>query len=90
VKPEIFGFCTDDHVAYFEAVKAGLGIGFIAVHQGERTAGLVRVLPKLKPPSLPVWLTTHREIHGNPRIRKVFDFLAQEFPLACSVGSSSN
>jgi DNA-binding transcriptional LysR family regulator len=83
VTPSTFAFRTDDHIAYFEAVKAGLGIGFIAVYQGEQSVGLTRVLPKLKLPSLPVWLVTHREIHGNPRIRKVFDFLASEFEGAC-------
>jgi DNA-binding transcriptional LysR family regulator len=87
VTPNTFAFRTDDHIAYFEAVKAGLGIGFIAVYQGEQATGLVRVLPKLKLPSLPVWLATHREIHGNPRIRKVFDFLAQEFAKACSTSA---
>jgi DNA-binding transcriptional LysR family regulator len=87
VAPNTFAFRTDDHIAYFEAVKAGLGIGFIAVYQGQQSIGLTRVLPKLKLPSLPVWLATHREIHGNPRIRKVFDFLAREFAGACATSA---
>jgi DNA-binding transcriptional LysR family regulator len=87
VSPSTFAFRTDDHIAYFEAVKAGMGIGFIAVYQGEQSIGLKRVLPKLKLPSLPVWLVTHREIHGNPRIRQVFDFLAKEFASACTISA---
>jgi DNA-binding transcriptional LysR family regulator len=85
IKAENFAFRTDDHIAYFEAVKAGLGIGFVAVHQAQKCSQLKRVLPKMKLPSLPVWLTTHKEIHGNARIRFVFDFLASEFALACRV-----
>jgi DNA-binding transcriptional LysR family regulator len=87
VSPSTFAFRTDDHIAYFEAVKAGMGIGFIAVYQGEQSIGLKRVLPKLKLPSLPVWLVTHREIHGNPRIRQVFDFIANEFASACAISA---
>jgi DNA-binding transcriptional LysR family regulator len=64
-------------------VQAGFGIGLIAAYQGDAIADLLHVLPKLKAPNLPVWLATHREVHGNPRIRKVFDFLAKQFAGAC-------
>jgi DNA-binding transcriptional LysR family regulator len=85
VLPENFVFRTDDHVAYFEAVRSGIGLGFLSVYQAQSVTGLKRVLPKLKLLPLPVWLTTHQEIHGNPRIRMVFDFLAQEFPKLVSI-----
>jgi DNA-binding transcriptional LysR family regulator len=35
------------------------------------------VLPQLLQVDFPVWLVTHREIHNSPRIRLVFDHLAE-------------
>jgi len=40
------------------------------------------VLPQLALPSLPIWLTVHREIRTSARIRAVYDFLAQAVPQA--------
>jgi hypothetical protein len=40
------------------------------------THDVEQVLPKLEPITFPIWLTTHRELHTNRRIRIVFDFLA--------------
>jgi hypothetical protein len=31
-------------------------------------------------PALPMWLTVHREIRTNQRIRAVYDFLAKALP----------
>lgn len=73
---EHFALRSDDHLVQWAAVRAGLGIGFVADYVAATDKAMVRVLPTLKIPALPVWLTTHREIHGNPRIRRVFDFLA--------------
>jgi DNA-binding transcriptional LysR family regulator len=35
------------------------------------------VLPEKLAVDFPVWLATHREIHNSPRIRLVFDHLAE-------------
>jgi DNA-binding transcriptional LysR family regulator len=41
----------------------------------------VPVLPdSLRIPPLPMWLAVHREIRTNPRIRAVYDFLAEALP----------
>ena len=75
-------FCTDDLIAYWEAVRAGLGIGFVASYLLRNDPLLVPVLPELPLPSLPIWLTVHREIRTSVRIRAVYDFLAQAVPRA--------
>ena len=75
---EHFAFRTDDHIAAWQAIRAGLGIGFAARYMIEREPDVRVVLPKLGVPPLPVWLTVHREIRGSPRIRLVYDFLAEE------------
>jgi DNA-binding transcriptional LysR family regulator len=77
VQRENFAFRSDDLIATWAAIRAGLGIGFIADYQVRNDPSLVSVLPMLKIPKLPVWLTVHREIRTNVRIRSVYDFLAQ-------------
>ena len=82
VRPEAFALRTDDLLAYLGAVRAGLGIGFIADYVARTDPQLVPVLPMLKIPPLPIWLTVHREIRTSKRIRAVYDFLAQALPRA--------
>lgn len=80
VPPEQFGFRTDDLIAYWQAVRAGLGIGFVAAYLLKEDPDIVQVLPELTIPALPVWLVVHREIRSSRRIRAVYDFLASELP----------
>ncbi len=77
-------FClrSDDLVACWQAVRAGLGIGFTADYVARTDPQVVAVLPGLKVPPLPVWLAVHREIRSSGRIRAVYDFLAQAVPRA--------
>jgi DNA-binding transcriptional LysR family regulator len=79
---ERFAIRTDDHVAYGRLVAAGAGIGFATRYNLRAWPGVVAILPALKIPPLPCWLAVHREIRGNPVVRRTFDFLAAEIPLA--------
>ena len=80
VGAEQFALRTDDLMAYWAAVRAGLGIGFVAAYLLHDDADVVAVLPDLPLPALPVWLVVHREIRSSRRIRAVVDFLARELP----------
>jgi DNA-binding transcriptional LysR family regulator len=82
LRKEDFAFRTDDLVAYFGAVRAGMGIGFIADYQARTDAQLVPLLQEVKVPPIPMWLAVHREIRTSKRIRAVYDFLAQAVPAA--------
>ena len=82
VAREAFALRTDDLIAYWEAVRAGLGIGFVAQHVARSDAQVVQILPILKLPTLPIWLTVHREIRSSRRIRAVYDFLVDAVPRA--------
>lgn len=79
---EQFAFRTDDLMAYWEAVRAGLGIGFVAHYMARTDPEVLPVLPQLAVPPLPIWLTVHREIRTSARIRAVYDFLAEAVPQA--------
>jgi DNA-binding transcriptional LysR family regulator len=57
--------------------RAGLGICPMDDIVGDRTAGMERILGDDLKVNFPVWLVTHREVHTSPRIRLVFDILAE-------------
>jgi DNA-binding transcriptional LysR family regulator len=81
VTPQAFALRTDDLMAGWEAVRAGLGVGFIADFVARTDPAVMALpLPMLKIPPLPVWLTVHREIRTSKRIRAVYDFLTQAVP----------
>lgn len=79
---EAFALRTDDQVAYGRLVAAGAGIGFVAEYNLAHWPGVQAVLPMLRIPPLPCWLAVHREIRGNPVVRRVYDYLAAAIPAA--------
>jgi len=66
----------DNFLVMWPLVKQGLGLGMIDDRIGDGDPEVVRALPDLAPLSFPVWLVAHREIHNSPRLRFVFDTLA--------------
>ena len=70
-----FQFRSDDQAACLEAIAAGVGMGVSQVHLMADRPGMVRVLPDLKLPELPIWLTANRELRSAARVRHVFDEL---------------
>ncbi len=81
VTRDAFALRSDDFIVQWQAVRAGLGIGFCADYMARSDPDVVRVLPGLlKIPPLPMWLAVHREIRSSQRIRAVFDFLAEALP----------
>ena len=77
---EAFALRSDDLIVQWQAIQAGLGIGFVADYLARSDPNVVRILPAMPLPELPMWLTVHREIRTNTRIRAVFDFLAKALP----------
>ena len=77
VRREQFALRTDDRIAYWAAVRAGLGIGFLTETLAKADPELVPVLPALRIAPLPLWLVVHREIRTNRRVRAVFEYLGR-------------
>ena len=73
---DLFKIRTDDQVLYWELLRSGLGIGFGQLAIGERDPDLERIDLGFPLPSLPVWLTAHESIRATPRIKRVWDLLA--------------
>jgi DNA-binding transcriptional LysR family regulator len=75
-----FAIRTDDLIVVWQAVRAGLGIGFVSEHLIRTDSAVVPVLPKLGIHPLPVWLAVHKEVRTSARIRAVYDFLSDALP----------
>jgi DNA-binding transcriptional LysR family regulator len=69
-------------IAIWQAVRAGLGIGFVSEHLIRTDPAVIPLLPKLKIEPLPIWLAVHKQIRTSKRIRAVYDFLADALPSA--------
>lgn len=74
-------FCirSDTHEVSWQALLAGLGIGFQLVSSCRNQLLLHRILPDFKLGSMPVWVTAHREVKTSRRIRLVYDQLCDYF-----------
>jgi len=72
-----FRVLSDSGVAVWEMVKQGLGVSVMVRDIAELTSDIVQVVPQVAPIPVPIWLTTHRELNTNRRIRVVFDALAE-------------
>ncbi len=63
---------TDNQSVYWEMVRAGCGIGFGQVSLVREMDDLVRLLPEVQTPGLPVWLTAPEVLRHTPRVECVW------------------
>ncbi|SSS42986.1 transcriptional regulator, LysR family [Acinetobacter baumannii] len=77
LKNEQFKIRTDSHPAQFSAVKAALGIGFIQCPIANQCQELIQVIPDLEVHRYDLWLVIHEDFRQIPKIRTLFDYLAQ-------------
>ena len=63
-------------VAVWEMVRQGLGVTVMVENIAGTTPDVVRIMPQIAPVMVSTWLTVHREVHTNRRIRLVYDLLA--------------
>lgn len=72
-----FPIICENQLAQWEMAKQGAGIVIMTESVGDAEPLVRRALPSLAPICVPVWLTTHRELSTNRRLRVVFDFLLE-------------
>lgn len=75
-------FRTEDNRVQQEAVRAGVGLGFLSVHEAQGDPELVQVLPPREEWSSPLWLVTHVDLHRTPKVqaflRHLKDYAAEK------------
>ena len=77
VSREDFPVRCDDQTVYWELVRAGCGIGFGQSMVARKDPGMVEIDLGIPIPPLPVWLAAHEGLRHTPRVRKVWDMLAE-------------
>lgn len=77
VDRDLFKVRCDDHIAYWELVRAGCGIGFAQKNVGQSDPLVEELMEDVQIPPLPIWLTAHEAMRQTPRIRRVWDLLAE-------------
>jgi len=55
----------------------GYGIGFAPRRIGDADGRVVRLSDDLDVGAMPLWLTAHSDLRRIPRVRRVYDWLAQ-------------
>jgi len=79
VSEENFKLITSFQMLQLQLCKEGLGVIFFPEDLGDKDPSLVRAFEDMGPAvELPVWLVCHQELRTSLRVRRVFDFLAQE------------
>jgi DNA-binding transcriptional LysR family regulator len=69
VAPDSYAFRASDPAATEEAVRCGLGIGFLTVSEGAQDPGLVQVMPPRPEWEAPLWLVTHVDLHRTTKVQ---------------------
>ncbi len=76
VTRETFPIRCDDQMVGWRLLLAGAGLGFAQDMLAKQEPRLERLDFDLVPP-MRVWLVTHQDVHTNPRIRRVVNFLSE-------------
>lgn len=75
--PSIY-FRASSMVAVKEAVLSGIGIGFVASWDLDRTDDLVEMLPPLEDWTAKIWLVTHMDLHRTAKVQTFVKHLKDE------------
>jgi DNA-binding transcriptional LysR family regulator len=79
VDERAFVLASENHLVQWAMARAGLGLAVMEARVGEADPEMTRALPWFPPIPVPMWLTSHREVHTSRRVRLVYDHLAEAF-----------
>ncbi|MEH6552003.1 MAG: LysR family transcriptional regulator [Pseudomonadales bacterium] len=74
-----FQLVTSFQILQLGLCKEGAGLIFFPESMGDKDSSLIRAFDNMGPVMrLPVWLVCHQELRTSLRVRRVFDFIADE------------
>ncbi len=76
VAPEAIVFRASEDVSLAAAVRAGLGLGFLAEDEAE---GMVQILPPRPEWEVTLWLVTHVDLHRSAKVQALTRHLKAAF-----------
>ena len=77
VDKNFFGVRCDNQTTFWELVCAGCGVGAMQTVIGDADSNVQRLDFQPDLPSLPIWLAVHEVLYKNPRVKMVWDYLAE-------------
>ncbi|WP_425040303.1 LysR family transcriptional regulator [Primorskyibacter sp. S187A] len=75
VSRDWFAVRCDQHAVYHQLLRAGCGVGFSQAVVTEADPQMVRLVPELPIPPLPLWLAAHETVRRVPRVALVWERL---------------
>lgn len=67
---------TDQHVVH-NAIKDGIGLGFLAEHDASGDPNLVEISPPSHDWWVPIWVVTHVDLHRTEKVRQFLEYIRQ-------------
>ncbi|UOA29490.1 LysR family transcriptional regulator [Pseudosulfitobacter sp. DSM 107133] len=77
VTRNFFGVRCDDQATFWKLVCAGCGVGAMQTVIGDAEPKVSRLDFQSELPALSIWLAAHQALYQSPRIKRVWDFLAE-------------
>ncbi|KZM43729.1 hypothetical protein OA92_08610 [Marinomonas sp. SBI22] len=77
INDEDFALRTDSYVLIYELIEEGLGCGFCLDIAAREKENMVRLFKDEFIASFPIWITAHRELKSNKRMRLIYDELSE-------------
>ncbi|MFD0859719.1 LysR family transcriptional regulator [Roseovarius aquimarinus] len=75
--PDVTAFRSDDPHAQWQAIEAGIGIGFMPCLRAAALGDLRQVLPPRPEWASPLWLVSHMDLHRTAKVRALTAFLKE-------------
>lgn len=77
VPDERIAFLSNSPVGTFQAIEAGIGVGFLPCDRAEREPGLRRIMEPQPDWALRLWLVTHVDRHRSAKVQTFLEFLKE-------------
>ena len=69
VRESQMSLTTDDLFALSQAVRDGVGIGFIGAHDAAASSNLVAIVSPSSDYAIPIWMVTHIDLHRTIKVQ---------------------
>ena len=69
VRESQISLTTDDLFTLSQAVKYGVGLGFIGAHDVATSTNLTAIVPPLSDYAIPIWMVTHIDLHRTIKVQ---------------------
>lgn len=80
IKPNVIMY-AEQMPDVIDAIKNGMGVGFLSNHEAEKHNGLVELLDGESIRYFRLWILTHRDLRNNPAVSTFMRFVAERLKL---------